>query len=79
MKYSYRKLLEVVSQTLKIEQSQITDHLKPNDIESWDSLGHLKLITSIEEAFNIQFEFDEILELDCIFSIRKAVESKCQL
>ncbi len=49
---------------LNIETSKITNDLKMGDVSNWDSLGHLNLITAIEEEFNIFFSNDEILELN---------------
>ena len=49
---------------LNIETSKITNDLKMGDVSTWDSLGHLNLITAIEEEFNIFFSNDEILELN---------------
>ena len=50
--------------TLNIETSKITNDLKMGDVSNWDSLGHLNLITAIEEEFNIFFSNDEIVELN---------------
>ena len=50
--------------TLNIETSKITNDLKMGDVSNWDSLGHLNLITAIEEEINIFFSNDEILELN---------------
>jgi acyl carrier protein len=35
----------------------------PNDFDLWDSLTHLELIAAIEEQFQIQFSFEEVIEL----------------
>lgn len=32
-------------------------------IPLWDSIGHMNLIASLEEAFNVQFEIDDIIDL----------------
>ena len=49
---------------LNIEKNKIDNDLKMGDIPNWDSLGHLNLITAIEEEFNIFISNDEILELN---------------
>tara|TARA_B100002003_G_scaffold182888_1_gene171122 strand:- start:258 stop:500 length:243 start_codon:yes stop_codon:yes gene_type:complete len=35
-----------------------------DNIEKWDSIGHLHLISSIEGEFDIQFEIEEIFQMD---------------
>lgn len=37
--------------------------LKYQDIEEWDSVGHMTLIGALEETFDIMFETDDIIDL----------------
>jgi acyl carrier protein len=36
--------------------------LKYQDIDGWDSVGHMSLIAAIEEAFDIMFDTDDIID-----------------
>ncbi len=47
---------------LEIEESQLTDDLKYNDITEWDSIGHMTLIADLEETFNVTLETDDIID-----------------
>lgn len=38
-------------------------NLKFQDIKAWDSVGHMGLISAIEEAFDIMMETDDIIDL----------------
>ena len=40
-----------------------TKGLKYQDIEAWDSVGHMGLIAAIEEAFGIMMDADDIVDL----------------
>jgi acyl carrier protein len=31
-------------------------------VDAWDSIGHMKMIAELEEAFNIMIETDDILD-----------------
>ncbi|GFO63832.1 acyl carrier protein [Geomonas paludis] len=44
----------------------ITEHTTPADIEEWDSLAHVNLLASIENAFNIRFTADDMANIDSI-------------
>jgi acyl carrier protein len=35
--------------------------LKYQDIETWDSVGHMALMASIEEVFGIEMDIDDII------------------
>jgi acyl carrier protein len=38
----------------------VTNELTANDVENWDSLSHMILITEIENAFAIKFKLKEL-------------------
>lgn len=37
--------------------------LKYQDIEAWDSVGHMSLIAALEDAFDIMMDTDDIIDL----------------
>lgn len=38
--------------------------LKYQDIDTWDSVGHMNLISDIEDAFGIMMETDDIIDFN---------------
>ncbi len=56
------KYKKVFIESFAIDESQLVDNLEYNSIESWDSVGHMDLIASLEETFNIMMEMDDIIE-----------------
>lgn len=71
-----KKLNQIISEVLKIKEEDLKDELIVQDLESWDSLKHMDLISSIEKDFNIQFGMDEILSMKDIKTIKKIVNEK---
>lgn len=47
---------------LEVDESQLAN-LKYQDIEAWDSVGHMSLIAAIEDAFDIMMDTDDIIDL----------------
>ena len=45
------------------EELIINDSTNSDDIEDWDSLNHINLVSSIEREFKIKFALGELLEL----------------
>ncbi len=39
----------------------ITDETNSTDIEDWDSLEQINLVTLIENRFNFEFDMDEVI------------------
>lgn len=54
------KVNEIFQDIFDDANIQITDNMTANDIEDWDSLTHLQLISEIESVYNIKFTMGEI-------------------
>jgi acyl carrier protein len=46
----------------ELSENQL-EGLKYHGIELWDSVGHMTLISNIEDAFDIMMETDDIIDL----------------
>ncbi len=56
------KYKTVFSKSLAIDMSLVTEKLKYNDIPEWDSIGHMTLISGLEEEFKISIDTDDIVD-----------------
>jgi len=45
-----RELIEIFSKALKVDKSKININTTADEIEEWDSLGHLAILSAIDEA-----------------------------
>ena len=68
------KLKIIFAEILEVDVSKITDDASPENIDTWDSLKQMGLIVAIEEEFKIQFDEDDIFELNSYSMIRSALE-----
>ena len=57
--------------SLSIDSSALKDSLKYNEIPEWDSIGHMSLISALEDEFKITIETDDIVDLS---SFKKGIE-----
>ena len=57
--------------SLSIEKDSFKDNLEYNEIPEWDSIGHMTLMTGLEEEFNISLETDDIVDFS---SFKKGIE-----
>jgi acyl carrier protein len=48
-------------ESFSIEATALSESLIYQSIPAWDSVGHMTLIASIEEKFNITIEIDDII------------------
>jgi len=49
-------------ETFSIDEKILKKNLEYNTIPEWDSIGHMTLIGSLEEAFGISMETDDIID-----------------
>ena len=70
------KLEEIIAKKFELDSSQIKKEMTPADIEEWDSLSQLNLISAIEKEFQIKFEIDEIFTVMKIGDIYSLLSKK---
>lgn len=68
------KYNSVFIETLDVGELILKD-LKYQDVESWDSVGHMSLIAVIEDTFEIELETDDIIEFSS-YEIGKEILQK---
>lgn len=44
-----------------VDDGELNENFNFKDVEKWDSLTHLTLISELEAAFDVMFETDDIL------------------
>lgn len=66
----------IMADVLKMAEADITDDLTMDDLEAWDSLKHMDLVVSIEQAFGIELTFDEIIMMTSIVAIKRVLHEK---
>ena len=65
------KYQNIFIKSLSIDNKKFNESLKYNEIPEWDSIGHMTLIASLEEIFNITLETDDIIDFS---SFKKGIE-----
>ena len=55
------KYRQVFVTVFGVDESALNEGFTFKDVEAWDSLSHLTLISELEDAFNEMFETDDIL------------------
>ena len=52
----------MVIECFSVDKAKLQKNLEYNSIPEWDSVGHMTMIAALEEAFNIVFEMDDIID-----------------
>lgn len=71
-----KKLKSVFQEVFNTPVEMLRTDTKQNELQGWDSLGQLRIIMAVEEAFEISFTIDEIPQLNSYGKMLDAVVSK---
>ena len=63
--------LDAVVETFQVERSTIKDESTPDEIERWDSVTHMDLLARLEQAFKVNFDMEEISEMQTIGMVKQ--------
>ena len=67
-------LEEILEEVLNVKPDDAKDELELVNIDEWDSMAHMILITRIEEGFEIQLSQDDIVSMQSIGKIREILK-----
>lgn len=56
------KYKQIFMQTFEIDENKLSG-LQYQDINEWDSVGHMTLIAALEDTFDIMMDTDDIIDL----------------
>jgi acyl carrier protein len=70
------QLNTILYRILKLGPKDLHDDLTMDDVELWDSLRHMEIITAIESDFDLEFSYEEITSMRSIGAIRTALAQK---
>lgn len=71
-----QRIAEVFNAVFQLPPEQLSDSLTPQDVAGWDSLGHVRLVTQLQEQFGVEFEVDEIMRMETVGEIKKIVAAR---
>lgn len=60
------KVFRVVSSVLGVPPGEVNDDTSPDNVKTWDSLRHMKLMLALEEELGVQFTADQIVEMSSV-------------
>lgn len=61
-----QKLIDTVAAALGVPAASLTLDSTPEDVEEWDSLGHINIVSELEAAFGVSIPIEDITEIHSI-------------
>ena len=69
----FEKLNEIFSDVFD-EEITVTPETTADDIDDWDSLTHITLISEVEDAFDIKFAMKDVLGMKNVGEMADIIE-----
>jgi acyl carrier protein len=67
------KLVEIVAELFDLDPALVKKEVTPDDVELWDSLNHLRLMTAVEEEFQIKLSMQEIESIRSLGALEELI------
>ena len=67
------KLLQILADTLGVDPSTLNDETSMENTPAWDSVAHLNLVLSLEQAFGQKFTPEEFMQMQSVVAIQRAL------
>jgi acyl carrier protein len=72
----FKQLQEIMATALELPTGAIKENSTMEEIEEWDSLGHVHIMVALEQAFDLYMDVDDFAELDSVPAILRYLESE---
>jgi acyl carrier protein len=70
------RLQSLIAEMLDVPEDRIDADTRRDQIEAWDSLNHLQLVTAIEREFGVKLTMDEIASVDTAGDLDRLVSAR---
>ena len=75
----YTRLDRVFQDVLDDDSIHVSANTTANDIEDWDSLEHITLISAVEREFRMKFKMGEISSMKNVGEMVSIIASRAKL
>lgn len=62
----FEQLQGAIAATLKVSPDSIVATTKADDVPAWDSLGHINLMITLEETFDVVLDVEDFEKLNSV-------------
>jgi acyl carrier protein len=67
------KLLPILADTLGLETGALSIETSTENTPAWDSVAHLNLVLSLEQAFGQRFTPEEFMQMQSVAAIQRVL------
>jgi acyl carrier protein len=72
----YQKLGGIFQEVFDDESVVVRPELSASDVDGWDSISHIRLVLTVERAFDVKFSASEVGKLKNVGDLVDLIKSK---
>ncbi|MCK8520563.1 acyl carrier protein [Aquimarina sp. D1M17] len=70
------KVTEAFVSVLEHSNFELSDETTANDVDGWESVTHMMIISEVEKKFNIKFKLMDLMNMNNVGDLLKTIESE---
>jgi len=71
-----KQLNDIFIDIFEDDSIKLNENTTTSDIEAWDSLNHIQMITTVEKHYNIRFQLNELLNFRNVGDLCNGIRGK---
>ena len=71
-----KRIRGIIREVFEISEDETNEEYSMDNVDLWDSMGHMKLLVALEQDFGIKFDIDELIEMVNYSKIKEIIEGK---
>ena len=72
----FERLNEVFRDVFDDESIEVNENTTSADIEDWDSLEHISLMSAVEQEFGVKFTMGQVVTMKNVGEMARLIEEK---
>ena len=73
------KVKEAFVAVLEHDNFELTDETTANDVDGWESVTHMMIITEVEKTFGIKFKLMDLMNMNNVGDLMKTIKSELDI
>ncbi len=70
------KVKEAFVSVLEHDNFQLANETTADDVDGWESITHMMIITEVEKTFNIKFKLMDLMNMNNVGDLLNTIESE---
>ncbi|MEM1025005.1 MAG: phosphopantetheine-binding protein [Myxococcota bacterium] len=68
------RLLGVLAEALGIPRASLSPESEAGQVEGWDSMGTLQIVTAVQAAYSVELSLDDMAEMNDVPAVKRVLE-----